>query len=152
QNLSAIGQLDIRAVQPAQCRRSSALSRAMAADAVVFDEEFCARFHRLHVVFPGEPRLILTLPHDDDAANHFGMVGSAVFGAEQVVCAGTCGLEPERAIFAWNGVLLHSKSGEVKAVDYILRRERQLDGRFLVHMQFVDFAPAFWMLFLSLPL
>ena len=66
--------------------------------------------------------------------------------------AGPCGLEPEGAIFTWNGILLHAKSRHVEAVDHVLGRERNLDGRVLRHMQFVDLAPPFRMLNFPHPL
>src|SRR5262249_33432772 len=144
--------LHVRSVKAPKRWRTGTQSRAVAVDAIVFDEQFGPRLDRLRVIEPAEPLLIVALLHDDNAADHFGMIGPAVFCAEQMVCTGTCRPEPERPVFAWNRVLLDAQRRNKKAVDDILRGQSNLDCGIPRHMKLVDFASAFGMLNFPHPL
>src|ERR1041384_4376164 len=66
--------------------------------------------------------------------------------------AGAIRLKPQRPVLPGNGILLHAKYWKIKAVDDILRRERQFDRSIDRHVQFINLTPAFGMLHLPHPL
>src|SRR6476661_6762259 len=78
-----------------------------------------ARLHGLHAATL-QPGGELVRLHDDDAAVHAGVVGTAVFGAKQMEFAGLRWREPDRRIAAGDDILLDAESRDVEAVDHVL--------------------------------
>ena len=81
--------------------------------------------------------------HDDDGADHAGVLRAAVFGAEQVIGAGLGGAEPCDGVAAGEHVLLHAEGGNEEAVDHVLRSHDELDVAANGNVEFVDLALAF---------
>ena len=80
------------------------------------------------------------------------MHGAAIFGAEQVIGAGLGGAEPGGRVAAGQHVLLDAESGNVEAVDHVLRSHNQFDVAADGHMEFIDLALAFVVLEFPHPL
>ena len=67
---------------------------------------------------------------------------AAVFGAQQVILAGTIGRERKGGVTAGDDVLLHPQRRGVEAVDHILRRHDEPHRPSQRQVQFVYFATA----------
>src|SRR5215469_676226 len=80
------------------------------------------------------------------------MLGAAVFGAEQVIGSGARGMESDSSIATGKHVHLYAKGGNKKAMNDVLRNQRDLDIPADRHVQFVDLSLALWMLELPHPL
>ena len=74
-----------------------------------------------------QPRLVVRRLQHDHVADHAGVVGAAVLGAEDVVRAGRLRLEPELGVAPGNRVHLGAERREVQAVKHVLGADRDLD-------------------------
>src|SRR2546423_15019577 len=61
-----------------------------------------------------------------------------------MVGSGTSGTEPCSGVAAGNHVLLDTESGDIETVDNVLRSQNHLDVASNGHVQFVNFAMAFF--------
>src|SRR5262249_33265592 len=95
---------------------------------------------------PAQPRLIIGRLHHVDRAYHPRVPGSAVFRTEQVVFPHLRGLEPDRAVTAWDGVCLDAKRGNEQVVQRVFGREDDADRTTHWHVQLVDLALAVYVL------
>src|ERR1700750_2033320 len=73
------------------------------------------------------PGFILSGLHDLLRADHAGVLGTAILGAEQVVAARLSRTEPGDRVASRHHVLLHAELRNEEAVDHILRSQDQLD-------------------------
>src|SRR2546430_13810761 len=69
-----------------------------------------------------------------------------------MVGSGTSGTEPCSGVAAGNHVLLDTESGDIETVDNVLRSQNHLDVASNGHVQFVNFAMAFFVLEFPHPL
>ena len=124
----------------------------MAGDAAEFGENFLSGCRERAVAAAAHPGFVLRRLHDDDGADHAGVLRAAVFGAEQMIGAGLGGVEPRDGVAAGQHVLLHAEGGDEEAVNHVLRGHDQLDVAADGNVQFVDLALAFGVLDLPHPL
>ena len=89
------------AEQPVEHRPASLRVAAVAGVAREILEQLAARGRqRAFGLTAAQPRLELARLHDDDLADHSGMLRAAVLGAEQVIVAGLGRLEPDLRVAA----------------------------------------------------
>ena len=96
--------------------------------------------------------LIFRRLHDDDLADHAGVVGAAVLRAEQVIGARPRRLEPDGGVAAGQDVHVDAEVRHEKAVDHVLGGQQQLERPADRDVQFVDLALPFGVLDLPHPL
>ncbi len=87
-----------------------------------------------------EPSFEFVRLHGVNPSDHAGVLGSAVFRAEQVVFAGFGRLKPECGVARRQHVLLHPKCGDEEAVNHVLRGHHQPDRLTHRNMQRIDLA------------
>src|SRR6266851_2905637 len=80
------------------------------------------------------------------------MLGTAIFGAEQVIRARLGGAKPCHGVTAGQDVLLDAESGHIETMDRVLRRHNHLHVAAYRNVQFIDLALAFGVLQLPHPL
>ncbi len=125
---------------------------AMTGGAAEFGEDLFAAGGEWAAGAAAHPGLVLRGLHDDDGTDHAGVLGAAVFGAEQVIGARLGGAEPGDGVAAGEHVLLHAERGNEEAVDDVLRSHDEFDVAADGDVQFVDLALAFGVFELPHPL
>ncbi len=99
-----------------------------------------------------QPILVVRLAHHGDPSDHTGMLGSAIFGAEEVIASRLSGGEPHGVIAAGNHVVLHAERRDKETVNDVLRCQRQPYRLAHRDVQLVNFALALGILNLPHPL
>src|SRR5438309_1344 len=118
--------------------------------------EFCEQLFASHsqglVSTAPHPGFVIFRLHHDHGPDHPGVHGSAIFSAEEVICARLGRVKPGYRVAARKHVLLNAERGDEEAVNDVLRGHDHLDIASNRHMEFVDLALTFHVLELPHPL
>ena len=149
---ASIFELDRLAKNSLQVGAAALRVIAMAGGAAEFGENLLARRRERTGRAAVHPRFILSRLHDYDGTDHAGVLGAAVFRAEQVISARLGSAKPFHGVAAGQHVLLDAKGWYVEAVNHVLRGHDQFHVPSDGYVQFVDLTLAFGVLEFPHPL
>ena len=118
----------------------------------LLEKILAVRRHRSRDRAAAKPGLVLRRFQHDNLPDHSGVLGAAIFGAEQMIDSRLGGTKPGRGVAPGQNVLLDAEGRNIKAVDDVLRGQDHLHVTAHGYVQFVDLALAFFVLQLPHPL
>src|SRR6266478_9169272 len=93
--------------------------------AVLFEERPALLHHRTAARTAREPGFIIVGFHYRHPADHAGVIGAAIFGAEDVITPGPGSLEPVRLVTPRHNVVFQPEGRQIETVDHVFARQRQ---------------------------